>query len=308
MRERILKCGSGNALVGVLSEPERLDPSRPAIIVLNSGIVHRIGTCRFSVKAVRLLAELGLAGVRFDLSGIGDSDVRRDDKPFEESAPAEVQDVMNYVEKHRKVREFILMGLCSGADVAYETAKKDDRVVGIVQIDPYHYKDWRYYAHRFGPSMMSWTKWRNLLARVVTRQPPLPAAATDDDRELPEYMRVFPPQRDVEAGLRDLNARDVKILAFFTNGADHYSYSDQFRQNFGSIDFSDRLRVEFVPEADHMVTGLREQAQFLNILKEWVATHFATAEPHTDWDRNRSMTPEQSYTENGAPRALNASP
>ena len=99
MRERVVRFGAGNGLVGILTEPEpiRSHPDRPAIIFLNSGILHRVGSCRMHVRLAWALAEAGYPSLRFDLSGIGDSDTRKDALAFEQSAPLEIREAMDRV-------------------------------------------------------------------------------------------------------------------------------------------------------------------------------------------------------------------
>ena len=56
MKERALRIGRPTPLIGIVSEPEVFDPARPAVIILNSGIMHHVGACRLSVKLARAVA------------------------------------------------------------------------------------------------------------------------------------------------------------------------------------------------------------------------------------------------------------
>ena len=78
MRERALTFGPAN-LVGILTQPDPdvAVPDAPAVVILNSGILHRAGASRMYVQVARTLAEEGMTSLRFDFSGIGDSEVRR---------------------------------------------------------------------------------------------------------------------------------------------------------------------------------------------------------------------------------------
>lgn len=137
MREQALLLGRKHPLVGVLSIPSVEAPAHePAVIIMNAGIVHHVGPNRWSVRLARLLAEQGHLAVRFDHSGIGDSDPRRDTLPFEESSVEEVRDVMDDLQQNRGVGSFVLLGLCSGAKTALQAAQIDDRVAGAVMVNP----------------------------------------------------------------------------------------------------------------------------------------------------------------------------
>ena len=74
-REKVVRFGRETKLVGVLSEPQGGGPVRePMLLLVNSGILHRVGACRFHVRLARRLASEGVSALRFDFSGIGDSE------------------------------------------------------------------------------------------------------------------------------------------------------------------------------------------------------------------------------------------
>ncbi|MGH7928173.1 MAG: alpha/beta hydrolase, partial [Candidatus Binatia bacterium] len=75
MREEALLLGKTRSLVGILTDPPEAKRSTrlPGIILLNAGIIHRVGPNRMHVKIARTLAPMGFVVVRFDFSGIGDS-------------------------------------------------------------------------------------------------------------------------------------------------------------------------------------------------------------------------------------------
>lgn len=137
MKEEAVLFGKTRSLVGVLTDPPIYNGNglSPAVILLNPGIVHRVGPGRVYVKMARALAAIGFEVLRFDFSGIGDSGVRRDHLPFEKSAVQEAQDAMDWLSAARGTRHFILLGGCSGAQVALQTACSDPRVVGAVLLN-----------------------------------------------------------------------------------------------------------------------------------------------------------------------------
>jgi alpha-beta hydrolase superfamily lysophospholipase len=120
-------------LFGVLCKP--YGPARRAAVVfLNTGANHHIGTSRMTVTMARNLAKLGFHSLRLDIGGIGDSD----------SPPGRSGDVQNSVIdvssaldglKDRGYDEFILVGLCSGAKLALEATLQDKRIVGQILLN-----------------------------------------------------------------------------------------------------------------------------------------------------------------------------
>ena len=76
-RESPLAFGRSHRLFGLLTEPVD-GASGPTVIMLNAGLIHRIGPRRIHVHLARRLAASGLRVLRVDLSGIGDSEARKD--------------------------------------------------------------------------------------------------------------------------------------------------------------------------------------------------------------------------------------
>jgi hypothetical protein len=279
MRERAIRFGS-SAMIGVLTEPdtEQRLADAPAVVFLNAGLLHRVGACRFHVRVARALAQTGFTSLRFDFSGNGDSEPRKDGMSFEQAAVSESQEAMSYLEKARGARSFVLIGLCSGADMAYETAQVDKRVEAIGQLDAYVYRTWRFYVHRYGPRLLSAKSWRNVVTRkmrkLLTGGNHGGEADGDDDADAKQnlsispYARDFPPKEKVSAGLKVLVSRGVRLFNFFSN--DYYMYRSQYRDCFRDINFRDQLRLEFIPGADHLVSKLSDQQYLVTAMTDWV--------------------------------------
>jgi pimeloyl-ACP methyl ester carboxylesterase len=261
----------------VLTEPDKDQQlaDAPAVLFLNAGLLHRVGACRFHVRTARALAPAGFTSLRFDFSGNGDSEPRKDGLSFEQAAVAEAQEAMSYLEKTRGAKSFVLIGLCSGADMAYETALVDQRVKAIGQLDAYAYRTWRFYVHRYGPRLLKVQSWRNVLNRYARKflsgNDGGGDAQDDEDKKnlsISPYAREFPPKEKVAAGLKILVNRGVRLFNFFSN--DYYMYRGQYRDCFSDISFRDQLRLEFIPGADHLVSKLSDQEYLVTAMSEWV--------------------------------------
>ena len=136
MTETAVTFGGSQSLIGIVTDPKNENErSDRAVVLLNPGIVHRVGPGRIYVKIARAFAELGFTALRFDFSGIGDTPVRRDNLQFEKSAIRETQDAMDFLSETRGVNNFVLLGGCSGAKIALETAAQDQRVMGTFLIN-----------------------------------------------------------------------------------------------------------------------------------------------------------------------------
>lgn len=123
---------------GVLTEP--LQPNartRTAIVFLNTSTDPRVGPNRMYVDFGRQWAAEGFTVARFDLSGVGDTPAREGHPENTVYSPQFVGDArasMDFLAQ-RGVERFVLVGLCSGAYVAYHTAAVDPRATGLVLIN-----------------------------------------------------------------------------------------------------------------------------------------------------------------------------
>jgi pimeloyl-ACP methyl ester carboxylesterase len=270
MMENAVLIGAPQSLVGVLTDVEvDGNPHRPTIVFLNAGMLHRVGPNRLHVRIARELARRGFASLRFDLSGVGDSPPRTDGLPLHAAALGDVHCALNFVAAERGASSFVLVGLCSGADLAFRTALADERVVGAVLIDGLPYNTTRARLHYYASRLMRRGGWRSLFGldgpvrRRLRRlqQPARPAAAL--------RRRNVPPKDEAEAGLRELTLRGVRLLLLYTPGRE-YSYRRQFRDMFPSIR-ADRVDVAYFRDADHTFTLRANQDLLVRTIDEWIS-------------------------------------
>lgn len=135
--ERPLRFGPGAGLFGILCEPVAAAEG-PAVLLLNSGATPHTGTGRMSVRLARRLAARGIASLRLDLGGLGDSA----SKPGRRDGLIYCRDM---VEDARAGLDAlaaaghgtaVAVGLCAGAAVALHVALADPRVVGLALVNP----------------------------------------------------------------------------------------------------------------------------------------------------------------------------
>jgi pimeloyl-ACP methyl ester carboxylesterase len=127
--------GTDARLLGMVTVP----PTKPAPVgaaFLTAGLLHHVGPHRTYVQLARHLAARGLASIRFDRSGIGDSEPRTDGLRFAEASVLEAQAAMDVLQERLGIEQFVLIGICSGATQALLVAAADPRVVGVIAINP----------------------------------------------------------------------------------------------------------------------------------------------------------------------------
>lgn len=146
LRETPLLFGPEQRLFGVVTEPDRAArPDRPALLFLNTGANSHVGTHRANVAHAREFASLGYRALRFDVSGLGESRVPAgvpENRIYTMDTIADVKSAMSLVTERYGTTRFVLIGLCSGAYLAYHAAVQDKRVVGQVLLSPFAF-EWK---------------------------------------------------------------------------------------------------------------------------------------------------------------------
>lgn len=282
MREEAVLFGKGGSLVGVVTDPETSEDrgGRVAVILLNSGFLHHVGPGAIYVKIARLMARLGFMSLRFDFSGIGDSGVRVDNVPFEKSAILEAQEAMDYLETTKGIRQFILMGICSGAAASFRIAYADERVVGAALLNPRGFGEksgdayrsraqMRYYGRVGLSNSRSWLK-------VLKGQ----VGFIKMLRTGLQVLRALMPQRDQAS----LEGDDIGERLLALNGrlkgmvvvCSEWDWSLDFL-NAALGERVKELNVQYIAHSDHTFTLLWSQECLFDILTQWASSF--TAEP-----------------------------
>ena len=128
-----LKFGAGARLFGILCRPARPLPAAPIVIMVNTGRTPHTGDGRFYVTLARALARRGVASLRMDVAGLGDSD---SDPRLGRTRLHDVSscaDISAAIDQLASLgwRSFALVGVCSGAFLAFQTALLDARVSSV---------------------------------------------------------------------------------------------------------------------------------------------------------------------------------
>jgi dienelactone hydrolase len=276
-KEHAIQFGGEIPLSAVVSEPTIADPNRPAFILLNAGLLHRVGPYRMNVVLARALARLGFYAVRLDLSGIGYSPRRVSAKNANEAAIQDIQECFAMLEKRYRASSFVLVGLCSGASNAHRAALRDTRVIGSVFMDGYAYRTARYYFNHYLPRLFSLRKWRDWLAKRLagflhqqSETDKLRQAAAD------LWTGGAPPHEKIAKELQQLVDRQCALLFIFAGGSGYYSYRDQFFDSFPEVDFKNQLSLEYFAEADHMYILPVDQNELIERICVWTQDYFLT--------------------------------
>ncbi|MEE4175218.1 MAG: alpha/beta fold hydrolase [Xanthomonadales bacterium] len=263
--------GPGEGLSAMLTRPRETDRSRPVFVLLNAGLLHRVGPFRLHVVLARRLARSGFPVLRIDLSGIGYTPKRPGPQRVD-SARKDADIVFDWLRTSCGLERPVLLGSCSGADLAHRIAVADDRVKGAVFLDGYAYRNSRstlsYYSARVHRPDM-WRKWID--TRLRKGEDPDDPEAEDEEADF--WDSEFPPLEQFRTELAGLLARDMPLLYVYTGSVREYTYEDQF------FDVCPEARngpvtVRYAPAADHTYRLERDRLRLLEAVATWATTAF----------------------------------
>jgi len=255
--------------VGVFCQPRCALKSAPGVLLVNGGAVHRIGDGRLAVLMARRLAGQGIASLRMDLGGLGDS-LQHENAPALEAIYTlhSVTDATAGVEwlTAAGYQEVVMFGVCSGAYVGIHTALVHPRVVGCMLVNlPFflwgapqtkrgalHFESIRVYWR----AIRSPHKWLRLLTGRANGLAKVIALARRWNVRLTSLaMSPFEGRFDVNTSTREIRRL---IMALERKGV-------QTSLVYGSLDVGrDELEIHFGPSGKQLENLTNVTAKILN--------------------------------------------
>lgn len=255
----------GENLVGILHSGSGKSGQETALILLNAGMVHRIGPHRGSVELARAVAAAGFPVFRYDQSGLGDSPVSR--QASAERRHEELKAAMALVSAHTGATRFVVGGICSAADDAFHLAGLEPRVQGLLLLDGLAYRTPGYWLRHlpkriFNPVKL-WNWWRSR----SQGQPGM------------ENFRDWPSRQQATSALGEMVSRDVRFLFVFTGGAYRYfNHAQQLPAALGSAIKSRQVSSVYWPDCDHTFYLNRDRARLQQQVTCWLLREFGASD------------------------------
>lgn len=298
--ETPVQFGDGGRLFGVVAEPTTTPGAtdRPAIVLLNVGANHHVGPNRMYVVLARDLAALGHVSFRFDVAGLGDSTTAPgapDNRLYSKDSVGDVKTAMDFLTQIRGVRRFVLVGLCSGAYLAFHTCVEDGRVAGQILLNPQTF-EWkegdslelsvrrsflstRYYAR----ALRDYRVWVRALqgdvnVRGITgalRERFEARARAGLQRLAARVLGRQHAQSDIERAFQAMSKRGVESLLVFSfeDGG-----LDMIEKHLGRgarrMRRSGNFTMEIIEGADHTFTPIASQKVLYGVLERFVTARF----------------------------------
>lgn len=170
---------SSDVMFGILSEPAPNNgPAESCIVFLNPGPVRHTGPNRMWVEAARRWAARGVPSLRLDLLGTGESDgepTLATEEFYSAQMVEQVAAAMDSLRSRLGVRQFSMIGLCSGAFLAFQTVIRTPDIRTAILLNPRLFfwdpqVDRDRLVQRTVRGLGKWDDWRRLLRGQIPLQ------------------------------------------------------------------------------------------------------------------------------------------
>lgn len=289
-REERVLFGSGGRLAGVWCQPA-LGPGRHAVIFTNAGGIPHVGWARMTVDHARRLAAAGVASFRMDFAEIGDSTEAADGPRqglYEDGPRRDLAAALDWVSGHG-YGAVTVVGVCSGAHHAFQLARSDRRVAGLVLVNilcfvwgqsyALQLSAWRH-ARVAGADLAAASR-RSFMARLgaplLDHLRPIAKLVLAQSVALPRRLAGLRQRATrlagraaygpVERAVRDMAERGAWIAFVSAAGDDslveiarHLGPAAARVSNLAAVTF------ELIPAADHTLTPAHARAQLGDLL------------------------------------------
>lgn len=264
MREVVFR--HGDVDTGILSLPTA--SSKTALVLLNAGAIRRAGPFRLHVLAARHFASLGFPTLRVDQPGIADH-IASAHRPHLEGLAA----ILDQLQKDTGCERFVVGGVCSAADFAWQLALKDARVAGLLLLDPLARASAP--GFRLGQLQLLWRRgprgWIDLVRRRLARRT-APARTSDDQ------LRDWPAPGAEAGQLTTLIGRGTAMFVLYTGGAAAYfTHRRQFFSGFGPSSQSPLIRFDHWRDCDHLFFLPEDRERVVAEIGRWLAQRFGAS-------------------------------
>ncbi len=292
-----------DTLRGILCRPKTGDKSyeREVVLFINSGANHHIGPGRTTVEHARYLASKGIASLRMDCAGIGDSAwwtegplaaIHRDERVVDVSRALDELECAG-------LDKVSVIGSCSGAFLAFRSALKDPRVKRLIIVDPRFWfplskeqlADPSHGIYIQAPSTylkkgFSLESWRRLSRGKIRIAPLISFGRRILKQKSKKLLAQFSwdggQRPELERKLADLGERGCRTLLVFSGAPTGGGLSREiFAVHMGSADLTPLpkgLTIVTLEGSDHALVGRKARYQFQQLITKFVIDNVATQE------------------------------
>jgi len=246
MKESCCQFGPERQLAGIITEPSAR-AARFGFVLVSAGITPKHGPFRLYAELARRLAEEGIATLRFDLGGIGDSAQSTVQAPLKQRTELEIRAAVDYLSEQRGLDAVALGGLCSGAEDAFRGAAVDRRVRAVVLIDPFAYRTpgwaWRHALYRLR---------RRTLRALGLYAPPIATKPPRENERAKLVAYKYMDRAESTRILSDFLERRGRAHFVYTGGMrDLFNHERQLCTMFRGLELGSSVTLDYFPHLDH---------------------------------------------------------
>ncbi|MFC0679118.1 alpha/beta fold hydrolase [Lysobacter korlensis] len=258
---RILRFGPDERFVGILTGSPAAS-NAPVLLLPSAGLQPRSGPFRLHVELGERLAAAGLRTFRFDAPGVGEAP-----RVTGFDARAATIAAMDLLQKQHGVSKFAVGGICSAADIGWNTAMADERVSALLLLDGIAFTGpWFSYARWLDRLRRVPTEWRRML-----RDARPPGRGGDGNGMGSADFRDWPTHEEAKAQFAKLVARRTRMLWIYTGGyTDRFLHLRQFRWAFGTPASDPCVEALYWPDCDHTFYARAHRDRLIDQVKAWL--------------------------------------
>lgn len=305
IHERAFQISDQPDLFGVISEPGNLTVEElPLVVLLNAGSAYHVGPSRLYTLLARRLAADGFRCLRLDMCGLGDSvttDADKENETYAATAFRDVELTLKACQARLGANRVVLMGLCSGAYVAFQSAAQlaNPVIVESVLINPltFYWKDGMTLEtapavahgkfHYYWNAALQPRKWLKLLtgrtqlgilgaARMLIERLRQAAGAAVLAAPIPTNAEPgHPAVEDLPADLDRVAKAGRRLSCFFADSDPGYSIlMFHARRKVNELRHAGLLDVTFIPDSDHTFSERVPRRAFLQAIAAHLANRY----------------------------------
>ncbi len=271
--ERVHKFGGARNLLGIYAQAEKVNDKGTdlGIVLLNSGLVHRAGPFRIHTELSRHLNQKGYNVFRFDVSGVGDSEITANDsRAYKERFIEDIGEAIDFLKRQYHINRIVVFGLCTGADLAHTAAVRFPQVVGGILLDGYGYPSWRFLLRRYGPVLSNPARLTSAVVKLTARLFK-PAGQKLVESGMDDFFWILPDKKAYIEEMQNLHQRGVRQLYVYTGGIKHYyNYHNQFQDCFRQYEFANDVQVSYLEHVDHTFILMAYREHLFELVTQWL--------------------------------------
>ena len=284
--EQPVQFGEAGRLFGVFCEPDDR-PAVSSVLLLGAAYDRHAGWGRLSVQTARLLAREGIASLRFDAANIADSPPVKnapDQVLYDAAQNDDVAAALDFLSRRGK-GPVVAAGRCSGAYLAFNGALADDRISGVVAVNPvvFHWRKGRSVDEALHKPPRSFGEYSQrfrqgaTFKRLVSGDVDVVSAGRNIAKATLKKLSIKTARlsrrgseegRAVYGAFDKLKTRDVSISLLYSDnddGLEHFRY--YFNADGRGLSAYRNVSLTIIPDADHNLSTPEARKAYIDAVK-----------------------------------------